>query len=209
MNIFNKGTMFMDIDLEKNKQKFLELFRANVHREGSEDFLAWLEKSDFFEAPASTKFHSNVAGGLCFHTLNVFDRFTRNLAMQYGENWQDTVSLESATIMSLLHDVCKVDCYKMELRNVKVDGEWVKQPYYAYDEALPYGHGEKSVYIISSFFKLSREEAMAINWHMGGFDQRVLGGSYALSNAYYQYPVAVLLHVSDVQATYLDETCQK
>lgn len=199
----------MDIDLERNKQKFLELFRANVHREGSEDFLAWLEKSDFFEAPASTKFHSNVTGGLCFHTLNVFDRFTRNLAMQYGENWQDTVSLESATIMSLLHDVCKVDCYKMELRNVKVDGEWVKQPYYAYDESLPYGHGEKSVYIISSFFKLSREEAMAINWHMGGFDQRVLGGSYALSNAYYQYPVAVLLHVSDVQATYLDESCQK
>lgn len=199
----------MDIDLERNKQRFLELFRANVHREGSEDFLAWLEKSDFFEAPASTKFHSNVAGGLCFHTLNVFDRFTRNLAMQYGENWQDTVSLESATIMSLLHDVCKVDCYKMELKNVKVDGEWVKQPYYAYDEALPYGHGEKSVYIISSFFKLSREEAMAINWHMGGFDQRVLGGSYALSNAYYQYPVAVLLHVSDVEATYLDETCQK
>ena len=199
----------MDIDLEKNKQKFLELFRANVHRDGAEDFLAWLEKSDFFEAPASTKFHSNVMGGLCFHTLNVFDRFTRNLAMQYGENWQDTVSLESATIMSLLHDICKVDCYKMELRNVKVDGEWVKQPYYAYDESLPYGHGEKSVYIISSFFKLSREEAMAINWHMGGFDQRVLGGSYALSNAYYQYPVAVLLHVSDVQATYLDETCQK
>ncbi len=199
----------MDIDLEKNKQKFLEIFRTNVHREGSEDFLAWLEKSDFFEAPASTKFHSNVPGGLCFHTLNVFDRFTRNLVMQYGESWQDVVSLESATIMSLLHDVCKVDCYKVELRNVKVDGEWVKQPYYAYDEALPYGHGEKSVYIISSFFKLSREEAMAINWHMGGFDQRVLGGSYALSNAYYQYPVAVLLHVSDVEATYLDETCQK
>ena len=199
----------MDIDLEKNKQKFLEIFRTNVHREGSEEFLTWLEKSDFFEAPASTKFHSNLTGGLCFHTLNVFDRFTRNLAMQYGENWQDTVSLESATIMSLLHDICKVDCYKMELRNVKVDGEWVKQPYYAYDEALPYGHGEKSVYIISSFFKLSREEAMAINWHMGGFDQRVLGGSYALSNAYYQYPVAVLLHVSDVEATYLDETCQK
>jgi hypothetical protein len=199
----------MDIDLEKNKQKFLELFRANVHRDGSEDFLSWLEKSDFFEAPASTKFHSNMPGGLCFHTLNVFDRFTRNLAMQYGENWQDTVSLESATIMSLLHDVCKVDCYKVELRNVKIDGEWVKQPYYAYDEALPYGHGEKSVYIISSFFKLSREESMAINWHMGGFDQRVLGGSYALSNAYYQYPVAVLLHVSDVEATYLDEICQK
>ncbi len=199
----------MDIDLEKNKQKFLELFRANVHREGAEDFLIWLEKSDFFEAPASTKFHSNVPGGLCFHTLNVFDRFTRNLEMQFGENWHDRVSLESATIMSLLHDVCKVDCYKVEHRNVKVDGEWVKQPYYAYDEALPYGHGEKSVYIISSFFKLSREESMAINWHMGGFDQRVLGGSYALSNAYYQYPVAVLLHVSDVEATYLDETCQK
>lgn len=198
-----------EIDLEKNKQKFLEVFRANIHRDGAEDFLGWLERSDFFEAPASTKFHSNVPGGLCFHTLNVWDRFNRNLAMQYGENWQDVVSMESATIMALLHDICKVDCYKVELRNVKVDGEWVKQPYYAYDEALPYGHGEKSVYIISSFFKLTREEAMAINWHMGGFDQRVLGGSYALSNAFYAYPVAVLLHVSDIEATYLDEVCQK
>ena len=197
------------IDLEKNKQRFLELFRTNVKREGMEEFLEWLEKSDFFVAPASTKFHSNVQGGLCFHTLNVFDRFIKNLEMQYGENWQKEFSLESATIVSLLHDICKVDCYKMEMRNVKIDGEWVKQPYFCCDEALPYGHGEKSVYIVSSFFKLTREEAMAINWHMGGFDQRVMGGSYALSNAYYQYPVAVLLHVSDVEATYLDEICQK
>ena len=197
------------IDLEKNKQRFLELFRTNVKREGMEDFLEWLEKSDFFVAPASTKFHSNVQGGLCFHTLNVFDRFIKNLEMQYGANWQKEFSLESATIVSLLHDICKVDCYKMEMRNVKIDGEWVKQPYFCCDESLPYGHGEKSVYIVSSFFKLTREEAMAINWHMGGFDQRVMGGSYALSNAYYQYPVAVLLHVSDVEATYLDEICQK
>ena len=194
------------IDLEKNKQRFLELFRTNVKREGMEDFLEWLEKSDFFVAPASTKFHSNVQGGLCFHTLNVFDRFIKNLGMQYGENWQKVFSLESATIVSLLHDICKVNFYKVDYRNVKVDGQWTQQPYYTIDDTLPYGHGEKSVYIISGFMRLTREEAMAINWHSGGFDDRVKGGSFALSDAYYKFPNAMIFHTADLMATYLDET---
>ena len=115
------------------------------------------------------------------------------------------MSLESATIMALFHDICKVDYYKTEMRNVKEDGVWVQKPYYTVDDALPYGHGEKSVYIINGFLRLTREEAMAINWHMGGFDMRVRSGFYGLENVFYRYPVALILHLSDVQATYLDE----
>ena len=92
------------------------------------------------------------------------------------------------------------------MRNTKVDGEWVQVPYYQVDDSLPYGHGEKSVYIISGFMRLTRLEAMAINWHMGGFDMRVMGGSYSISDAFYKFPVCVLFHVADLEATYLDET---
>ena len=126
--------------------------------------------------------------------------------MEYAEDLDEKISQESIAVIALLHDLCKVNTYKVEYRNVKVDGNWEQKPYYSTEDNLPYGHGEKSVYIISGFMKLTREEAMAINWHMGGFDLRVLGGSYALSTVFNQYPSALLFHVSDVQATYLDET---
>ena len=185
--------------------EFIRIFQENITREGSAKLLEWLKKSDFFRAPASTKFHSAHAGGLCEHSVKTYYRFLQNLEMEYAEESEEKVSPESAAIIALLHDVCKVNYYKEEMRNVKVDGEWVQKPYYTVDDALPYGHGEKSVYIISGFMRLTRDEAMAINWHMGGFDQRVLGGSYALSDVFYKYPTALLFHLSDVQATYLDE----
>lgn len=185
--------------------EFIRIFQENITREGSAKLLEWLKKSDFFRAPASTKFHSAHAGGLCEHSVKTYYRFLQNLEMEYAEEAEEKVFPESAAIIALLHDVCKVNYYKEEMRNVKVDGEWVQKPYYTVDDALPYGHGEKSVYIISGFMRLTREEAMAINWHMGGFDQRVLGGSYALSDVFYKYPTALLFHLSDIQATYLDE----
>ena len=119
------------------------------------------------------------------------------------------MSLESITICALLHDLCKVNFYTIEMRNVKENGVWVQKPYYTVTDTLPYGHGEKSVYIISGFMKLTREEAMIINWHMGGFDERVKGGSYAIKNAFTMYPNAVLFHVSDMEASYLDEETNK
>ena len=107
----------------------------------------------------------------------------------------------------LLHDICKADFYAVEMRNRKNgQGQWEKYPFYVVNDQLPYGHGEKSVYIISGFMRLSREEAMAIRWHMGGFDEAVKGGSYALTGAYGEYPLALLTHLADMQATYLDET---
>lgn len=195
--------------IKENKQKFIELFQKNITRDGADKLLEWLQKTDFFSAPASSKFHSNMEGGLCLHSLNVYERMKKLCIQEFGENYQDKISEESLAIITLLHDVCKINTYKQELRNVKVDGEWVQKPYFVVDEDLPYGHGEKSVYILSGFIKLSREEAMAINWHMGGFDARVLGGSYALSSAFYKYPIAVLLHMADFMATYLDEHIEK
>lgn len=186
-------------------KEFTEIYTSKINREGADKLLDWLLKSDFTTCPASTKFHSNHEGGLIEHSVKAYKRFVRNLVKEYGENWQDHISEESAAIIGLLHDICKVGYYKQEMRNVKEDGIWVQKPYYTVDDKLPYGHGEKSVYIISGFMKLTREEAMAINWHMGGFDARVQGGSYSISGAFYEFPVALIFHLSDLEATYLDE----
>ena len=125
--------------------------------------------------------------------------------MQFGDEWESKVSHESVAVCGLLHDLCKIDFYKLDYRNVKENGEWQRKPYFTREEALPFGHGEKSVYIAGSFIKLTREEAMAINWHMGGFDTRVRGGDYSVSDAYRMFPLAVLLHAADLEATYIDE----
>lgn len=192
--------------MEENTQEFIDIFTKNIKREGADKLLEWLKTSDFFSAPASSKFHSAYEGGLCKHSINAYNRFLKNLKNEYGENFTDKISLESVTIIGLLHDICKTNYYKVEMRNVKVDGQWTQQPYFTVDDSLPYGHGEKSVYIISGFMKLTRLEAMAINWHMGGFDTRVMGGSYSLSDAFYKFPISVIFHISDLEATYLDET---
>ncbi len=189
---------------EDNKTEFLEIFYDNVERDGAEELLAFLEKSDFFTAPASGRRHSNFEGGLCQHSLNVYKRFLKLLQNEYGDKWTDIISPESVAIIGLLHDICKVNTYTTEMRNVKVDGEWVQKPFYKYCDTLPYGHGEKSVYMISGFMRLTREEAMAINWHMGAFDARSQN-SGTLAEAFYRFPIAFLFHIADYMATYLDE----
>lgn len=193
------------MDIEEAQEQFVDIYNKYIKRDGSENLLDWLITTDFFTAPASSKFHSAYEGGLCQHSINVFNRYVKLLTMEYGDNFCEKISMESVAIISLLHDVCKVNFYKTDYRNVKVDGQWVQQPFYTIDDTLPYGHGEKSVYIISGFMRLSREEAMAINWHSGGFDDRVRGGSYTMSDAYYKFPNAMLFHVADLMATYLDE----
>ncbi len=191
--------------MEDKVKEFIEIFNTYITRDGSKELLDFLMKSDFFQAPASTRFHSNIKGGLCLHSINVFNRFKKNLIDEWGENYKNFISDESIAICGLLHDICKVNTYKEDFKNVKVDGQWIQKPYFSVDDKLPYGHGEKSVYIINGFIRLTREEAMIINWHMGAFDLRVQGGSYALSDVFYSYPTALLFHVSDIEATYLDE----
>lgn len=191
--------------MDNAKEKFIEIYEKNIKREGAKELLDYLKKSDFFVAPASTQFHSAYEGGLCEHSINVYNRFLNAVKNEYGQDYLTSERMESIAIAGLLHDVCKIDTFKTDFRNKKVDGNWVSVPYYTVEDSLPYGHGEKSVYIISGFLRLTREEAMMINWHMGGFDARVKGGSFSLSEAYYRFPLAVLLHTSDMLATYLDE----
>ena len=195
----------MEKSVEEYKKEYINIFNHFVKREGAETLLDYLENhSDFFTAPASGRRHSAFEGGLCSHSLNTYKRFKNNIKLEYGENYGEIISDESIAIISLLHDVCKVNTYTVDYRNQKVDGQWIQVPYYAYNNSLPYGHGEKSVYIISGFMRLTREEAMAINWHMGGFDPRTQATS-DMSDAFSRFPTAVLFHVADLEATYLDE----
>ncbi len=196
----------MEKTVEEYKRDYINLFKTNIKRDGAEKLLEYLEKtSDFFTAPASGRRHSSFEGGLCYHSLNVYKRYLNALNLEYGEKRAEIISDESVAIIALLHDICKVNTYTVEYRNQKIDGQWVQVPYYAYNNSLPYGHGEKSVYIISGFMRLTREEAMAINWHMGAFDPRSQATS-DLSDCYTAFPTALLFHVADIEATYLDET---
>ena len=187
------------------KEEFIKIYNENIKREGADKLLNYLLASDFFTAPASTRYHCAYAGGLCEHSVNVYYRLLKNAKNEYGEDFERVISKETIAICALLHDLCKIDFYKTELRNVKENGAWVQKEYYVKSELLPYGHGEKSVYIINGFIRLTREEAMAINWHMGGFDTRVKGGDNSISEAFAVYPLILLLHLSDLQATYIDE----
>ena len=83
------------------KQEFLEIFYDNIERDGSEKLLEWLEKSDFFDAPASSRRHSAYKGGLCQHSINVYKRFVKLLEGEFGENWANVISPESVAIMGL------------------------------------------------------------------------------------------------------------
>lgn len=193
------------MDWQDWKDEFLDIVYTNIERDGAEALIDWLEKSDFFTAPASMKRHNVFEGGLCKHSIAVYKRLLRLVQNEYGENWEDYISAESVAIIGLFHDLCKVDCYKVDVKNVKRDGMWTQEPYYKMEEALPYGHGEKSVYILSAFIKLTREEALAINWHMGEYDSRVKGGSYSAGAVYVKYKNCFLAHVADLMATYLDD----
>lgn len=187
------------------REEFLCIFDEKIKREGAAELRAYLTESDFFQAPASMRYHCAYAGGLCEHSINVYRRLLRHVEDEYGSDYQKIVPDESIAICGLLHDVCKVNFYRADFRNVKENGEWVRKPCFVREELFPFGHGEKSVFIVNRFLRLTGAEAMAINWHMGGFDSRAKGGDYSVSDAYCKYPLAVLLHVSDLEATYIDE----
>lgn len=198
---FDKGVTMID----QYKNEFIALYTNNVKRDGADKLLDYLLSNDFFTAPASARFHASYEGGLCYHSVNVYNRLVKLVKADLGDDYAKTFSDETLAICGLLHDLCKVNYYTTEMRNVKENGAWVQKPFYRVEEKFPYGHGEKSVFIASQYIKLTAEEAMAINWHMGGFDERVRGGSFALSDAYAKYKLALYLHTADILATYIDE----
>ena len=188
------------------KEEFISIFNENIKREGADKLLDFLEnKSDFFTAPASTRYHNAFEGGLLRHSLNVYKCLVAYLERgRVKDMYKLEASVETAAIVALLHDLCKVNIYRVSYRNSKNDktGQWEKVPYYEIHDTLPYGHGEKSVYMISGFMRLTREEAMAIRWHMGFSgteDKNIIG------RALEKYPLAFALSVADMEASYFLE----
>lgn len=200
--------------MEDYKSRFLSIYTGKIKRPGADKFLEWLNKTDFFTAPASTRYHLSEPGGLVAHSVHVYERL-RSLYLAEKINdlkdCGDAVAAglsdaeeETIAICGLLHDICKVNFYKAGTRNVKNEttGQWEKVPCYTIEDQLPYGHGEKSVYIIGGFMRLTREEAMAIRWHMGPWQD---GEKQNAGAAFGKFSLALLTHMADMQATYLDE----
>ncbi len=191
----------------EHREEFIAIYQEHITREGADKLLEYLTShhSDFFEAPASTRFHGSYPGGLVEHSLNVYHCLVDYMNRpRVTETYGLTASAESIAIVALLHDLCKVNCYKKSFRNVKDEqGVWQKVPSYDFDDQLPYGHGEKSVYIIGGFMKLTREEAFAIRYHMG------FAGSEDIRNvgsAFEKFPLSFALSTADMEASYFLES---
>lgn len=192
------------------KDEFIQIYQQNISRPGADKLLNYLcsETCDFFTAPSSTRFHGSYEGGLVEHSINVYhclkDYLGRErVKQQYNINCSD----ETIAVVSLLHDLCKINFYSVDFRNAKnADGVWEKVPYYTINDTLPYGHGEKSVYIISGFMRLSREEAFAIRYHMGfsGIEDK-----NSIGKAFEMFPLAFAVSVADMEATYFLEGSSK
>lgn len=185
------------------KEEFIQIYQNNITRDSSDKLLDYICQSDFFQAPASARYHSSYDGGLAQHSINVYyclsDYMARERVQQtYGLNCSD----ETIAIVSLLHDLCKIGCYKAGVRNVKENGVWKQVPTYNFDDPMPYGHGEKSVYIINGYMRLSREEAFAIRYHMGFSGVEDKG---SVGKAFEMFPLAFALSTADMEATYFLE----
>lgn len=181
-----------------NRERFISICKA-IDRQGIEELLHWLDGTDFYTCPASTRYHGAYAGGLLEHSLNVYGELKRLLSV-YPEV---KVSEDSVAIASLFHDLCKVNFYTTEKRNRKNEsGQWERYDSYAVKEKFCYGgHGSKSVFLVQHFLQLTPEEAVAINCHMGAWD-----GNKDVGNVYEQFPFAWLLHVADEASSYLRES---
>lgn len=190
----------------ESKERFIEIYKTYIKREGADKLLEFLlsPSCDFFKAPASTMFHNSFEGGLVSHSINVYECLKDYLSRsRCEEKYGMRYSEETIAIVSLLHDLCKVNTYKTEMRNTKDEtGTWVKVPFYKFDDPMPYGHGEKSVYMITGFMRLSREESFAIRYHMGysnNDDIRNVSASFEM------FPLSFALYTADMEATFFIE----
>lgn len=189
-------------------KEHIEFFRnvmGSITREGIGNLMKFIEKSDFYIAPASTKFHGAYEGGLLEHSINVYNCLMAKKKSE-GTIWYEVladVPDESIAIAALLHDICKTYYYSTEMRNKKIDGEWVQVPFYTVDDKIPYGHGEKSVMMIEEYIKLKPIERYAIRWHMGPYSGQQDWGT--LSIAMDKYPFVLALFEADMEASHLLE----
>ncbi len=194
-------------EITANRERFVALCRQYIHREGLDGVLSYLDSTDFYTAPSSTLFHLNEDGGLCQHSLNVFDTAMKlhesvaKPAIANGESpFTAPLSEESIAIATLFHDVCKTKLYHKAQRWKKDEnGRWQSYDGYEVKDEFPYGHGEKSCLILSWYMRLKSDELLAIRWHMGMFDMGENGSSqrYAFRAALEKTPLVCLVHAAD------------
>lgn len=192
------------------REEFIAIYQEQITRRGSERLLEWLDSdaSDFFTAPSSTRYHGAYEGGLVEHSLNVYACLKDYLARPrtkdlYGMEYTP----ETIAVTALLHDLCKVNFYAVDYRNAKNEqGVWEKVPYYTIRDAMPYGHGEKSVYMIQGFMRLTREEAFAIRYHMGFSGNE---DKNSVGRALEMFPLALAVSVADMEASYYLEGTER
>lgn len=201
-----------DADIQKNRKTFLDVCRNYIQREGLLNLLEYLNcQTDFFSAPASAARHLDEPGGLCQHSLNVFEtlmRINKSTMEPYvfsNDNaCFDPISEESIAIVSLFHDIWKCNRFKScEKRRKNHLGQW--ESYQGYEEVddFPYGHGEKSILMLSHYLKLNRDEMLAIRWHRGAFEAGEAGSQ--MRKAYYEacrrFALVPLLQSADMIST--------
>ena len=194
---------------------FLAVYNRSVNRrEGAVAMLKWLEnETDFFTAPASSKNHLAQPGGLVTHSLNVWRRLreitVRDLTGRYapGVCHISEAEEETVAILGLLHDVCKAGVYHQETKRRKNQetGKWEDYLGYTFRDPFPLGHGEKSLFLITRHMALTEEEALAIRWHMGAYDDAVKGGSRSMTEAMKLTTWVWRLQEADMCAAWIDE----
>ncbi len=197
-------------EIQETKGYFLACCRQYIHRDGLDNLLSYLETTDFYTAPSSSGFHLNEDGGLCRHSLNVFETALRINAAVISPSinegispFTEKISEESIAITALFHDLCKVKMYhKTEKWKKDEAGRWVTYPGYEINDEFPFGHGEKSCIMLGWFIRLKQEELLAIRWHMGMFDIGEPGSAnrFAMRAAMEKSPLVSLLQAADALA---------
>lgn len=188
-----------------NRDKFISLVKENIHRNGVSFLLDWLEhETDFFISPASTKYHGACEGGLVAHSLEVYNQFCK-IAPVFSYDMSNKLMTESATIVTLFHDICKVDNYTKTFKNVKnpETGKWELEEGYIYNQNgnLFGAHGASSLFYINQHMKLNFVESTAIYHHMGAWDASKYDN---VASVYEWNKLAWLLHIADEASTYLE-----
>lgn len=220
---------------KQERELMIEKFEkvlSSIQREGMDSLLEYIRKSDFYTAPASTKYHGSFEGGLLYHSLNVYDCLCRKTSLSNFNIWkeklnEEMIAMESIAIIGLLHDICKTHFYGKEMKNQKTydadkvaaaerwqvkhdnngDFIWETVPVYMVDDKVPYGHGEKSVMMIEEYIKLTPVERYAIRWHMGFTEPKENWNT--LKEAIKKYPVILAAMEADMEATFIMEECDE
>lgn len=179
------------------KTIFTGIQKRTIFRKGIDDLMSWLNYTDFYYCPASTRFHGAEPEGLVKHSINVYKHALklRELYWYYRQ-----ISTESLAIAALFHDLCKISCYQEEIRWKKEDDKWQSYTAYKFEEQDPIGgHAAKSLYLLQNFIKLTEEEAAAIMCHMGAYEQTNYTNT---AKVYERYLLPWIIHVADEADTY-------